>query len=195
MVLSTFALVDIRNESVAPTPSGDAAVDTDVRSNERPFDGRVYVLDPGRSPHPVLEHTAHPGCGPPVHRHNLDANDLMAVVSTGARAQDAPEFTNNKRLLLAAVDGLLGQKMDSAAVSRNTGFQCGDSSPARPDRGSQITTPSSVSGARRWRSTRSARSPTGSAACAAGARRCSSSARDRLRLRRRRGWKRGSRLP
>jgi hypothetical protein len=35
---------------------------------------------------------------------NLGANDLMAVIFTGGRADAAQEFTSNKRLLLASVD-------------------------------------------------------------------------------------------
>jgi VWFA-related protein len=50
---------------------------------------------------------------------NFGANDRMAVVFTRGRGQDAQEFTNNKRLLLAAVDKLQGQKLDSAALGRN----------------------------------------------------------------------------
>jgi hypothetical protein len=42
--ISTFALVDIPSTSAAATVQAAGAVDTDVQSNERPFDGRVYVL-------------------------------------------------------------------------------------------------------------------------------------------------------
>jgi VWFA-related protein len=50
---------------------------------------------------------------------NLGANDLMAVIFTGGRSQDAQEFTGNRRLLLASVDRFMGQKLDSATVTRN----------------------------------------------------------------------------
>jgi VWFA-related protein len=53
---------------------------------------------------------------------NLGANDLMAVIFTGGRAQDAQEFTNNKRLLLAAVDHFTGQKLQSATLNRNNEY-------------------------------------------------------------------------
>ena len=50
---------------------------------------------------------------------NLGANDLMAVIFTGGRSQDAQEFTSNKRLLLNAVDKFMGQKLDSPTIARN----------------------------------------------------------------------------
>jgi len=120
--ISTFALVDIANPSVASAQSAAAPVDTDVQSNEQPFDGRVYVL--------ILDdlHTqfsrmprAQAAARQFIER-SLGANDLMAVVSTGARAQDAQDFTNKKPLLLAAVDQIAGQKMDSPTVAQVTGF-------------------------------------------------------------------------
>jgi VWFA-related protein len=50
---------------------------------------------------------------------NLGENDLMAVVNTGGRTDAAQEFTNSKRLLLAAVDKFMGRKLVSATVARN----------------------------------------------------------------------------
>ena len=50
---------------------------------------------------------------------NLGANDLMAVIFTGGRADAAQEFTSNKRLLLAAVDKFMGRKLPSATLARN----------------------------------------------------------------------------
>jgi len=116
--ISTFALVDIPDGTAAPAD----AVETDVRTNDRPFDGRVYVLilDDLHTQFSRMPRTQ--AAARQFIERNLGANDLMAVVSTGGRAQDAQEFTNNKRLLLATVDGLLGQRMDSPAVSRNSGF-------------------------------------------------------------------------
>ena len=73
-----------------------------MQTNERPFDGRVYVM--------VLDdlHTSPPNtslvpaAAQAVHRRKLGANDLMAVVYTRGAAgggRVGQEFTNNKRLL------------------------------------------------------------------------------------------------
>src|SRR5262245_15908184 len=43
----------------------------------------------------------------------------MAVVQTGGLTDAAQEFTNSKRLLLAAVDKFMGRKLVSATVARN----------------------------------------------------------------------------
>ena len=53
---------------------------------------------------------------------NLGANDLMAVVTTGGRTDASQEFTSNRRLLLAAVDKFMGQKLDSATMTRNNEY-------------------------------------------------------------------------
>ena len=119
--ISAFALVDIPDETVAPT-SAAGSVESDVRSNEQPFSGRIYVvvlddLHTQFSRTPRTQAAARQF----IERH-FAANDLMAVVSAGARAQDAQAFTNNKRLLLDAVDAVFGQKMDSSAGSRIADF-------------------------------------------------------------------------
>ena len=41
--ISTFSLVNVPIEVSTPTPF-EAAIEPDVRTNERPFDGRVYVM-------------------------------------------------------------------------------------------------------------------------------------------------------
>jgi VWFA-related protein len=117
--ISTFSLVDIPIEKLDRPLYAAAPIEPDVKSNERPFDGRVYVA--------ILDdlHTD-------VHRtvnvknamhmfieRNLGENDLMAVVQTGGRTDAAQEFTNSKRLLLAAVDKFMGRKLVSATVARN----------------------------------------------------------------------------
>jgi len=116
--ISTFAVVDIPVER-APRPLGAAnAIEADVKSNEQPFDGRVYVM--------VVDdlHTYF-GRTPRVRaaarqfiQQHLGANDLMAVVHTAGPSDASQEFTTNKRLLLAAVDRTLGRKLDSATVTK-----------------------------------------------------------------------------
>ncbi len=97
----------------------EAPVEPDVRSNERQFDGRVYVV--------ILDdlHTdAHRTTNVKMAmrqfiERNLGANDLMAVVHTGGRTDAAQEFTSSKRLLLASVDKFMGRKLVSATIARN----------------------------------------------------------------------------
>jgi VWFA-related protein len=91
-------------------------VSTDARSNRRPFDGRVYVLvldDLDISPlRTSLVKTA---AREFVERH-LGDNDIAAVVYTSGRSDATQDFTNDRNLLLAAIDKLVGQRLRSAAV-------------------------------------------------------------------------------
>ena len=124
--IAGFAFVEI------PVVAGGRSADIgsrepDVRSNDEPFAGRIYVL--------VLDdlHTAATRT-PRVKRaaqqfinEHLSTNDLMAVLQVGGAAGGAQEFTSDKRLLLAAVDRFMGQKLQSATLARNELFFAGAS--------------------------------------------------------------------
>lgn len=112
---------------IPPGGGGSAGVDQDVRSNEQPFSGRVYVLILDdlhtaaiRAPH--VKRAARQF----IERH-LSANDLMAVVHVGGPPDGSQEFTSSKRLLTATVDRFMGQKLESATMARNAQFFSGPS--------------------------------------------------------------------
>jgi VWFA-related protein len=117
--ISTFSVVDIPIERFDRPLYTEKPIEPDVVSNERPFDGRVYVMilddlhvDSTRTQR-VRQQARQ------FIERNLGANDLMAVIFTGGRGADAQEFTSNKRLLTNAVDKFIGQKLQSATMSRN----------------------------------------------------------------------------
>jgi VWFA-related protein len=117
--ISTFLVVDIPIERYERPLFSERPIEPDVRSNERPFDGRVYVLilddlhvDATRTAR-VRQYARQ------FIERNLGANDLMAVISTGGRSADAQDFTSNKRLLLASVDKFMGRKLLSPTLSKN----------------------------------------------------------------------------
>jgi VWFA-related protein len=122
--ISTFAIVDLPIERADRPLFAEAPIEPDVQANE-PFNGRVYVV--------ILDdlHTdAHRTTNVKMAmrqfiERNLGANDLMAVVHTGGRSEAAQEFTNNKRLLLAAVDKFMGRKLVSATIARNEQYFLG----------------------------------------------------------------------
>jgi VWFA-related protein len=107
--ISAFALVDIPIERAVRPLFAAQPIEPDVKTNARPFDGRVYIV--------VLDdlHVQ------PLHTQNvrrvmrkfilekLGANDLMAVIHVQGRTEYSQEFTNSKRLLLAAVDKFFGK--------------------------------------------------------------------------------------
>ena len=115
--VSAFSYVNI------PIARGDrplfspTAIEPDVETNIG-VDGRVYlfVLDDLH-----VDITRTPRVREALHRffeRNFGANDLAAVVFSGGRSQDGQDFTNNPRLLLAAVDRFAGRKLRSPTLER-----------------------------------------------------------------------------
>ena len=120
--VETFGMVDIPNtrprkpQYLAP----DAPpIEPDVAVNKQVLDGRLYLI--------VLDdyHVA------PLRTQNvrnlarrfilekLGPDDQAAVVVTSGLLRASQDFTQNRRLLLAAVDNFVGQKLPSSAVMRN----------------------------------------------------------------------------
>lgn len=129
--LDAFALVDIPLERVDRPLYREDAVDPDVFTNERDFEGRIYliVLDsyhvaPIRTTQAkrvardfVLDHMA--------------ANDSAAVVHVG-RTDVSQEFTSNKRLLLSSIDKFMGQKLRSKVLNKFDNVQVAAASDQLP---------------------------------------------------------------
>ncbi|HKB13048.1 MAG TPA: VWA domain-containing protein [Vicinamibacterales bacterium] len=116
--ISTFTQVDIPVERGDRPLFADSPIEPDVKTNETPFDGRVYVM--------VID-DLHTRFGRTVRvkaaarqfiERRFGANDLMAIVHTSGASDANQEFTSNKRLLLAAVDRTNGRKLDSATANK-----------------------------------------------------------------------------
>jgi VWFA-related protein len=120
--VSTFSVVDIPIERADRPLFAARPIEPDVQSNERPFDGRVYVMILDDLHVDALRSQRVRQSARQFIERNLGANDLMAVLLTGGRSADAQEFTSNKRLLLNAVDKFMGRKLPSVTVSRNEQF-------------------------------------------------------------------------
>jgi VWFA-related protein len=119
--LSNFVSVDIPVERSQQPLFASQPIEPDVQTNERVFAGRVYVmvLD---SAHTLPQNTNLMRLAAKKFiSEKFGANDLMAVVSArgAAGGPDAgQEFTNNKRLLLAAVDKFRGAQPRSAVLNK-----------------------------------------------------------------------------
>jgi VWFA-related protein len=120
--VTDFALVDIPIERADRPLFAKEAVEPDVRSNERPFDGRIYVmlLDEAHtlpSNTNLVRRAAHKFID-----ERLGANDLMAVVFArgvvGGGGSDGQEFTNNRRLLNLAVEKFAGSAPRAATLNK-----------------------------------------------------------------------------
>src|SRR5579871_6662635 len=116
--INTFTHVDIPIERADRPLFAASPIEPDVKTNERPFDGRVYVM--------VIDdlHTRFgrsqrvKSAAKQFIEQRLGANDVMAVVHTAGATDWSQDFTNNKRLLLAAVDKTQGRGLDSATVNK-----------------------------------------------------------------------------
>ena len=116
--VAAFSLVNLPIErAVRPLFLG-APVEPDVQANTV-VEGRIYII--------VLDdlHSNFTNT-PRVKRflrefieQNFGTNDLAAVVYTSGRAVAGQEFTNNRRLLLEAVDRFAGRRLRSEALEIN----------------------------------------------------------------------------
>jgi VWFA-related protein len=120
--ITNFTLVDIPIDKENRPLFAAAPIEPDVKTNEKPFDGRVYVM--------VVD-DLHTRFGRTVRvktaakqfiERRLGANDLMAVVHTAGSSDANQEFTSNKKLLLAAVDKTHGRKLDSATANKTNEY-------------------------------------------------------------------------
>jgi VWFA-related protein len=120
--INTFTTVDIPVERADRPLFAESPIEPDVKTNEKPFDGRVYVM--------VIDdlHTRFgrsarvKGAAKQFIERRLGANDLMAVVHTAGASEGNQEFTSSKRLLIAAVDKTSGRKLDSATANKTNEY-------------------------------------------------------------------------
>ncbi|HWF86552.1 MAG TPA: VWA domain-containing protein [Vicinamibacterales bacterium] len=116
--IANFSLVDIPIERADRPLFAASPIEPDVRTNERPFDGRVYVMVIDDL-HTLFGRTSRVKVAAKQFIQNhFSANDLMAVVHTAGPTDANQEFTSNKRLLINAVDRVMGQKVQSATLSK-----------------------------------------------------------------------------
>jgi VWFA-related protein len=116
--INTFALVDLPAPRPDPPLFKKSPIEPDVRSNLDPFDGRIFVivLD---DLHTDFRRTARVRASARqfIERY-VGANDLVALVQTGAGARSAQDFTTSRARLFAAIDTFAGRKIGSATQSR-----------------------------------------------------------------------------
>jgi VWFA-related protein len=116
--VTVFSLVDIPVERADAPLFSSTPIEPDVRTNEREFDGRVYliVLDDLHT-HALRSQRVRAAAKQFLERH-LGANDMAAVVHTSGRSDAAQDFTNSRRLLAVAVDKFMGKKIRSETLEK-----------------------------------------------------------------------------
>ena len=122
--VTTFSFVNIPIERAERPLFAAAPIEADVQTNEH-VEGRVYLIvlddlhtDPTRAPRVKAAARR-------FIEESFGLNDLAAVVYTSGRAADSQDFTNNTRLLLAAIDRFTGRKFSSATVEQLSGITAG----------------------------------------------------------------------
>ena len=111
-----FSYVELPVERPQRFGALNRPVSSDVRTNQRPFDGRVYVLvmddlDISSLRTAVVKKSAREFID-----NHLGANDVAAVVYTSGRSDAMQDFTNDRNLLIAAIDKFVGRRLRSAAI-------------------------------------------------------------------------------
>jgi VWFA-related protein len=114
--IASFAHIELPIQRPERALFSATAIEPDVRTNQS-LEGRVYllVLDDWH-----IDITRTPRVKAAARRfieQNFGTNDIAAVVFTG-RNDASQEFTNNRQLLLAAIDRFAGRKLRSATLNR-----------------------------------------------------------------------------
>jgi VWFA-related protein len=122
--VTAFSLVNIPVERNVDQPLfSPTAIQPDVVTNARPFDGRLYVLVlDDLHVAPTRTNLVRKAAGQFIARYMGD-NDLAAVVHTSGRTDASQDFTNNKVLLEASIHKFMGQKLRSQTLERLDEYQ------------------------------------------------------------------------
>jgi VWFA-related protein len=115
--VSVFSFVDLPLPA-AVASQASAPVESDVRATSRSFDGRLYVLVLDDLHTSALRSQLVRNAARQFVERYIGAGDLAAVVHTSGRQEAAQELTGSRRLLLAAIDKFMGQKLPSATAER-----------------------------------------------------------------------------
>jgi VWFA-related protein len=116
--IDMFSYVEIPVDKAERFRFLDRPVPADVRSNRQPFTGRLYVIvldDLDISP---MRTSQTRKFARQFIEQYFGANDMAAVVYTSGRTDAAQEFTNDRQLLLAAIDKFVGRRLRSLTLDR-----------------------------------------------------------------------------
>jgi VWFA-related protein len=116
--IDTFSLVEIPVERQDRFLSQNRPVNSGVRTNRRPFDGRLYVivlddLDVSPIRTSIVKRLARQFI-----EKNFGANDIGSVIYTSGRSDAMQDFTSDPQLLTAAIDKFVGRRLRSATLEK-----------------------------------------------------------------------------
>ena len=133
--VAAFAFVNIPVERPEVPLFAREPIESDVATNARDFDGRVYlfVLDDLHT-HPLRSQLVKAAARRFIET-KLGANDKAAIVTTSGISEAKQEFTDNRRLLLQAVDRFMGRKLRSATLGGLQSYSPTAADPEAAERG------------------------------------------------------------
>jgi len=114
--VSVFSLVDIPIERPERPLFSPVAIEPDVRSNAKEFDGRIFVLVLDDLHTHVLRSAQVKNAAKQFVERYVGANDLAAVLPTSGRTDASQDFTSSRTLLVRAIDRFMGRKVRSATA-------------------------------------------------------------------------------
>ena len=116
--IAEFSLVDLPIERAEQPIFTESEIEPDVRSNAKPFDGRVYVMVMDDLHTTALQSPRIRFAAQRFIQQNLGSNDVASIVLTSGRTDGNQAFTSSRRLLLGAVDKFIGRKLRSQTLER-----------------------------------------------------------------------------
>lgn len=116
--IDTFAYVEIPLERDNPFVLAGRQVSNDSKTNRTPFAGRLYVIVLDDLDVAAMRTAQVKKSAKEFVDKYMGANDIAAIVHSSGRTDAAQEFTNDKRLLHAAIDKFVGRRMRSLTIER-----------------------------------------------------------------------------
>ena len=120
--ITAFSVVNVPIERAERPLFVKQAIEPDIQTNVRAFEGRIYllVLDDWHTDFTRTTRTR--AAARRFVERVMGDNDLAAVVCTSGRTEASQEFTANRRLLLAAIDRFAGRGLRSATLNRRDDY-------------------------------------------------------------------------
>jgi len=122
--IANFSLVNLPATRPDQPLFAEAPIESDVQANTQ-VEGRVYLILLDSLHTDALNTARVKAAARQFIERRLSANDVAAVVHTGIRSDLGQDFTSNRRLLLAAVDRFVGEKLRSETLSRIDAYNRG----------------------------------------------------------------------
>ena len=123
--ISAFSVIDLPVRRATPPTFRATPVEPDVRSNEGDFNGRVIVLVLDDLLVDAKRTQAVRASAKQFINRFVSENDLVAVLNTGGSSGGSQNFTNQRELLIAAVNKFAGSRLTSVARTRMEDLQNG----------------------------------------------------------------------